>query len=299
MSDYTKLTNFAAKDSLVEGDPNKIIKGTEIDAEFIAIQTAVSTKADLLSPTFTGAPRAPTVSFGDSSTKIATTAFVQQALQAIYPVGSIYINASSSTNPATIFGFGTWTVFGEGRVLVGQQSSDALFDTLGETGGSKDAVIPAHTHTFTSGNESVSHTHTGTTSSESANHTHTFSATSSASGVHSHNISDPGHTHGYNKTNVTTGTPFTDHGGSDTLQYWNLEATASSQTGISIFNSTDHTHTISGTTTGTSTTHTHTVTTGNASVTHTHSGTTDSTGVSVTNTNVQPYVVVKMWQRTA
>jgi len=296
MSDYTKLTNFTAKDSLVEGDPNKIIKGTEIDAEFVAIQTAVATKADLLSPTFTGAPRAPTASFGDNSTKLATTAFVQQALQAIYPVGSIYINASSSTNPATIFGFGTWTAFGEGRVLVGQQSSDSLFDTLGETGGSKDSIVGAHTHTFTSGTESASHTHSGTTSTESANHTHTFSATSNAGGSHTHAISDPGHTH-----NVTTRTSAggADGGFADSWKGTQSVATSSTLTGITLATAADHTHTISGVTAGTSATHTHTITTGNASVTHTHSGTTNESGVAVANTNIQPYIVVKMWQRTA
>ena len=39
--------------------------------------------------------------------------------------------------PATLMGFGTWTRYGEGRVLVSQTSSDSQFDTLGETGGSK------------------------------------------------------------------------------------------------------------------------------------------------------------------
>lgn len=296
MSDYTKLTNFTAKDSLVEGNPNKIIKGTEIDAEFVAIQTAVATKADLLSPTFTGAPRAPTASFGDNSTKIATTAFVQQALQAIYPVGSVYINASSSTNPATIFGFGTWEAFGEGRVLIGLQSTDALFDTLGETGGSKDSIIGAHTHTFTSGTESVTHTHTGTTSTESANHTHTFSATTNAQGSHTHTVNDPGHSHSVSSRVSAAGAD-----GGYANSWTGIQSVSSSlnQTNIELGTEADHSHTVSGTTNGTSATHTHTITTGDASVTHTHSGTTDSHGVAVANTNIQPYIVVKMWKRTA
>jgi hypothetical protein len=46
MSNYTKTTNFAAKDALSSGDPNKIVKGTEIDAEFNNIATAVATKRD-------------------------------------------------------------------------------------------------------------------------------------------------------------------------------------------------------------------------------------------------------------
>ena len=51
MSNYTKSTNFASKDSLSAGDPLKIVKGTEINTEFDNIATAVATKADLNSPT--------------------------------------------------------------------------------------------------------------------------------------------------------------------------------------------------------------------------------------------------------
>lgn len=54
MSNYAKTTNFATKDALVSGDVNKIVKGTEIDLEFTNIQTAVATKADAASPSFTG-----------------------------------------------------------------------------------------------------------------------------------------------------------------------------------------------------------------------------------------------------
>jgi len=54
MSNYTKLTNFAAKDALVSGNPAKVIKGVEVGAEFDAIQVAVATKSNLESPTFTG-----------------------------------------------------------------------------------------------------------------------------------------------------------------------------------------------------------------------------------------------------
>jgi hypothetical protein len=62
MSNYTKTTNFLAKDSLPEADSGKIIKGSEFDTEFNALQTAVNTKADLASPALTGVPTAPTAS---------------------------------------------------------------------------------------------------------------------------------------------------------------------------------------------------------------------------------------------
>lgn len=54
MSNYTKSTNFTAKDSLPTGDTNKVVRGSEFDTEFNAIATAVATKADLAGPTFTG-----------------------------------------------------------------------------------------------------------------------------------------------------------------------------------------------------------------------------------------------------
>lgn len=219
MANYVKSTNFSAKDTLVSGDPLKKVKGTEIDVEFNAIATAISSKADAESPTFTGTPLAPTATAGTNTTQLATTAFVVAALQALYPVGSVYINASVATNPATLLGFGTWTEVGAGRVLVGQNTGDASFDTLGETGGSKDAIV-------------VEHTHTGTTGANGG-HSHTFPLTSnSGSGV----------------------------GG------WSGGAVLSNAP----------TSTVSD---------------------HTHSFTTNSTGSSGTNANLQPYVVVKMWQR--
>ncbi len=54
MTDYTKTTNFAAKDALVSGNPAKVVKGTEVNTEFDNIATAVATKANIAGPTFTG-----------------------------------------------------------------------------------------------------------------------------------------------------------------------------------------------------------------------------------------------------
>jgi hypothetical protein len=56
-----------------------------------------------------------------------------------------------------LLGFGTWTAFGAGRVMVGLDAGDASFDTAEETGGSKNAVVVSHTHTATD----AGHTHTG------------------------------------------------------------------------------------------------------------------------------------------
>jgi hypothetical protein len=148
MTDYTKSTNFTSKDSLSTGNALKIVKGAEFDTEFNAIATAVATKADLNSPTFIGTPVAPTASVGTNTTQLATAALVFAAMQALYPVGSIYSNASVSTNPATLFGFGTWTAI-TGKTVIGLDSGDATFNTAGATGGAKDAIVPSHTHSIT------------------------------------------------------------------------------------------------------------------------------------------------------
>ena len=153
MSNYSKTTDFAAKDALTTGNANKIVKGTEIDDEFSAIQAAVNTKADVNSPTFTGTPAAPTASAATNSTQLSTTAYVTAAIVAaklaLYPVGSVYTQAAVATNPATLLGFGTWTAFGAGRVMVGIDSGNTLMDTVEETGGSANSSLVSHTHTAT------------------------------------------------------------------------------------------------------------------------------------------------------
>ena len=74
-----------------------------------------------------------------------------EVLERVYPIGSVYTNASSSENPTVLLGFGTWSSIGSGRMLIGRDSGDTSFDTLGETGGSKTATLavtnlPAHNH---------------------------------------------------------------------------------------------------------------------------------------------------------
>jgi hypothetical protein len=170
--------------------------------------------APVASPAFTGNPTAPTAAFDDNDTSIATTAFVQAALAKLYPVGSVY-TSTVSTNPNSLFGFGTWTAFGAGRVLIGNGGGFSA----GATGGSADAVVVSHTHTATSTDSG--HVHSGALQ--------TFSAGGqNASGAPNF------------INNINTGTGFA-----------NITTTV------------------------------------------------NATGVSGTNANLQPYIVVYMWQRTA
>jgi len=231
MSNYSKTTDFAAKDSLSTGNANKIVKGTEINDEFSAIQTAVNSKANTNSPTLTGTPAAPTASAATNTTQISTTAYVTTAIAsavaavklALHPVGSIYTQAAVSTNPSSLLGFGTWEAFGAGKVMVGIGGGNAAFDTLNETGGVADSIIPAHTHTASSA------------------------------------VTDNGHAHSMTHKIGLDGL-FPQGSGSSTAANYN---TNTAVTGISV------------------------------------ATTINSVGVSVTNANLQPYIVVYMWKRTA
>ena len=226
MANYLKATDFAAKDALLTGDANKIVKGSEINDEFDAIQTAINTKANISSPAFTDIPTAPTAAAGTSTTQIANTSFVATSISAIslsdvYPVGSIYMNASVATNPGTLLGFGTWVSFGAGRVLLGDDGGDYIAEA---TGGSADAVV-------------VSHDHGGAVNS---------------AGTHNHNVID---------LRVNEGQGITGYG-------------------VSAYSS----YSIAPIETDVEPAHVHTI---------------NSDGESGTNKNLQPYIVVYMWNRTA
>lgn len=127
MASYVKSTDFASKDALLSGDPAKIIKGTEIDSEYNAIAVAVSTKADTVSPTFTGAPTAPTAAPGTNSTQIATTAFVTAAVTTERSATATLTN-KTLTSPviSTISNTGTLTLPTSTDTLVGRATTDTL-----------------------------------------------------------------------------------------------------------------------------------------------------------------------------
>jgi hypothetical protein len=158
----------------------------------------------------------PVANGGTGASSVA--AAVSNLSASIYPIGSIYINAGVTTNPGTLLGFGTWTAFGAGRVMVGLNNSDTAFDTLQETGGSKDAIVVSHTHTAT--------------------------------------VTDPGHAH-----NIPIANDFGYPVGGGGARQGTGAVTSSATTGITVANST--------------------------------------TGSSGTNANLQPYITVCMWLRTA
>lgn len=70
MSNYTKITNFATKDSLPSGSAGKTIRGVEFNTEFDRIAVASATKADLNNPTFTGLVTVPALTVTGNVTMI-------------------------------------------------------------------------------------------------------------------------------------------------------------------------------------------------------------------------------------
>jgi microcystin-dependent protein len=288
MSNYTKATNFATKDTLPTGDSNKIVKGTEIDNEFNSISGAISSKSDIASPTFTGSPAAPTATAGSNTTQLANTAYVRGELTALIPSGIILLwSGSIASIPSgwVLCNGANSTPDLRDRFVVGAGSSYAVNATGGANTVTLDAtMIPAHTHSLSA---------SGTTSGQSAGHTHTFSGTTSGQSVtHSHSatVTDPTHSHNTYGQYGGGGNP----GGSLNAQNpgGRDEPTTSSSTGISVSignASADHSHTYSGTTSAVSADHTHTVTV---------TGTSGSTGGGLAHENRPPYLALAYIMKT-
>lgn len=159
MSNYIKATNFTAKDALPSGNSGKIIKGTEIDVELTAVASAISSKADTASPTFSGSPLAPTASAGTNTTQIATTAFVTAAITTAFPSGGIILwSGSVATIPSgwVLCNGSNSTPDLRDRFIVGAGSTYAV----NATGGSANAIVVSHTHTATSTVSDPGHSHT-------------------------------------------------------------------------------------------------------------------------------------------
>ena len=108
------------------------------------------------------------------------------SLADIYPVGCIY-TTTVATNPATVFGFGTWGAFGSGRVLVGLDSGQTEFDTVEETGGAKDVTLtaaqsglPQHTHVQNAHSHNIGQVRDATTGGVTTNIAKTVDTSSTA-----------------------------------------------------------------------------------------------------------------------
>ena len=155
MSDYSRNSDFSAKDALATGNPNKLIKGSEVDEEFDDIVVMSGTKADKAVPSATnniallsvtgnlvdsglgtndiGFPSGTKMLFYQSSaptgwTKDTTAAIDKHALRVVTLTG--FTSGSQGSNSFD-------TVLGSGAAI----STDGHTLTAAESG------VPAHTHT--------------------------------------------------------------------------------------------------------------------------------------------------------
>jgi hypothetical protein len=141
---------------------NELAAALNDDASFATtVATSLGLKSNIASPAFTGTPTAPTANISVKNTELATTAFVHNVL----PTGMIIMWSGATS--AVPYGWAlcngaNGTPDLRDKFVIGAGSNYAV----GATGGTKDAIVVAHTHT--------------------ANHSH--SASSANAGNHNHNI---------------------------------------------------------------------------------------------------------------
>jgi hypothetical protein len=129
--------------------------------------------------------------------------------------------------------------------MVGFNASDPLFDSAEETGGSKDSIAVAHTHT----------------------------ASTNSTGAHQHYVAGSTYSAGSSgdlQSNANNTLKVGDPLGGNQNQYNLQSTTATADKGLT-----------------------------NSAGSHSHTVTVDQTGSSGTNANLQPYITVYMWKRTA
>lgn len=129
MSNYVKSTNFTAKDSLPTGDANKVVRGSEFDTEFNAIQVASATKANLGSPTFTGTVVIPTVDINGGAIDGTT---VGSSTAATGNFTTLSINGTAITSTAVELNIldGVTSTTAELNILDGVTSTTAELNIL-------------------------------------------------------------------------------------------------------------------------------------------------------------------------
>lgn len=119
--EFTKLVCSGAQAGTID---NVAIGASTAAAGTFTTLSATTSLAVAGNITMTGTGLVDGVDVADLNSKLSDAenqladARVTAILQAVYPVGSIYMSASNGTNPATIFGFGTWKRYGEGRTMI-------------------------------------------------------------------------------------------------------------------------------------------------------------------------------------
>ncbi len=210
-----------------------------------------------------------------------------------YPVGALF-TTTEDTNPATLLGYGTWEAFGAGRTLVGIDAAQTEFDAVLKTGGAKTHTLttpemPAHTHL------QDAHTHLQDAHNHTQNaHTHLQDAHNHLQNAHTH-VQDA-HSHTEQLQGGTTGAT----GGTNIM--------GSTATGGSLRRAPQSTLAQTATNqNATAVNQAQTATNQNATAvnnaqTATNQNTTavnQNAGGGGAHNNLQPFIVVYFWRRTA
>ena len=211
-----------------------------------------------------------------------------ETLNEMYPVGSIYISTSISTASELekTLGVGTWETYASGKTLVGVGTgtdSNSVSKTfkINETGGEythnlTTSEMPSHSHSIPSLSGSTSSTGSGYSLSHTCE-----TKTTGSNGDHSHSL--------YNQVDNYSGATLNIGGGNSSLKiyYKKDNSTKTLNAGAHTHSYTDcHLNKLSGVEA-----HTHTVSTTTA--------TTGKVGGSDAHNNIQPYLAVYMYKRTA
>lgn len=199
-----------------------------------AAQVILNSQTPFTNVALSGTPTAPTAAPGTNTTQIATTAFVQTAVQSAVPAGVITMWSGS---------------------IVSIPSGWALCDGTGGTPDLRDRFVVGAGNTYavgaTGGANTVtldltqipSHNHGGVTGGQSIGHTHTFSATTNTTGAHTHGL-------GVEVMYQAAGSGPFFTGNQTNIQYGIVTSTQSAGS---------HAHTVSGTTSDVSGNHTHAI----------------------------------------
>jgi len=211
MSNYNKSTNFAVKDTLTSGDPEKVVSGAEIDNEFNDIASAVSSKTDKVAAATTDNLAALDAngnlkdsSFPGNATVPSGGIIMWSGLISAIPTGWALCDGNNTTPDL------------RDRFIVGAGSTYSRNDT----GGLNSVTL---------------------TENEMPSHSHSMNS----AGNHSHSITDPGHSHDIFGQNDAQSGSNDDSISNDLLT--KIGQTQFSTTGISINSAGNHSHTINNT----------------------------------------------------